>query len=30
MIVSALLIEISNSEENPPQKIPTFFIDFYF
>jgi hypothetical protein len=28
-MVSALLIEISNSEEYPPQKMPTFFITFF-
>ena len=27
LIVVALLIEISNSEENPPQKIPIVFIN---
>jgi hypothetical protein len=27
IIVSALFTEISYSEENPPQKIPKFFID---
>jgi len=29
-MVWALFIEISNSDENPPQKSPTTFINFLF